>query len=107
MIKKIYKISEIQEKLTPIFEANNVQKAILFGSYAKGKATSVSDVDILIDDSIRGLDFFGVLEDITQTLKKKIELISMYDIQPSTRIYNEIHDTGVILYDRQRYKAAQ
>jgi len=102
MIKKIYTIQEIQDKLTPIFEARNINKAILFGSYAKGTAKAVSDVDIMIDGDVRGFAFFGIWEEIAQALKKEVDLIALYSIKPGTRIYDEIHDTGVVLYEKEQ-----
>jgi predicted nucleotidyltransferase len=44
----VYTITEITDRLTPVFEQNGVTKAILFGSYAKGTATEESDVDIVV-----------------------------------------------------------
>ncbi len=42
-------IEEIKEKMVPILKNYPVNKAILFGSYAKGKATNRSDIDLYID----------------------------------------------------------
>jgi hypothetical protein len=36
----------------------------LFGSYAKGKAKPTSDVDFLISADVRGLEFYGLVEEI-------------------------------------------
>ena len=76
-MERIYTINEIKEKLFPIFNAILVERAILFGSYAKKKPTRTSDVDILIDSKgkIRGIDFFGVLEDIKEALSVPVDLI--------------------------------
>ena len=37
-MSKIYTVPELQSVLSPIFRANGVRKATLFGSYAKGVA---------------------------------------------------------------------
>ncbi|MCL2699867.1 MAG: nucleotidyltransferase domain-containing protein, partial [Defluviitaleaceae bacterium] len=58
----VYDMSEIKRKLEPVFHANGVKSAILFGSYAQGNATEDSDVDILVDSGLRGLDFVGLIE---------------------------------------------
>lgn len=50
----IYTTNEIIDKLIPIFDTIPIERAVLFGSYAKGNQTLKSDVDILID-SIRGI----------------------------------------------------
>ena len=72
---RIYDVNEIRKKLHPIFAAEPVYKAILFGSYAKGMATEKSDIDIVIDSrgELHGLDFYSVLEDIVVTLDKDVD----------------------------------
>ena len=99
----IYTIEEIKAKLEPVFEINNIQKAVLFGSYAKGEQTEKSDVDILIDSggTLRGLDFFGVLEEVVVALNEMpVDLIDMAYLVPGGRIEMEIANTGVVIYEK-------
>jgi len=100
----IYTAHEIKEKLEPIFKAAPIDRAILFGSYAKGLQTSTSDVDIVIDSGgkIRGLDFFGILEDVTEALNKQVDLIENYEIVDGGRAQREIKETGVLIYERNK-----
>ena len=70
-------INDLKSKLYPIFKNYNVKQAILFGSVAKNKATEKSDIDILVDSKLRGLSFFGLLEDITSVTGKDIDLIDV------------------------------
>ena len=99
---KVYTTTEITKILSPLFDAMPVDKAILFGSYAKGSATPSSDVDILIDSNgkIRGIDFFGVLEDITQALNIPVDLIEASELIEGGRVQREIAETGVVIYER-------
>ena len=101
-MEKIYTTDEIKEKLLPIFAIIPVEKAILFGSYAKGSPTQLSDIDILIDSKgkIRGIDFFGLLEDITETLGVPVDLIEASQIIDGGRTQSEIAKTGVVIYER-------
>ena len=101
-MERVYTTNEIKAKLFPIFDAVPIEKAILFGSYARGTPSRTSDVDILIDSrgKIRGIDFFGVLEDITVCLDKRIDLIERYQIEESSPIYHTIEQEGVVLYER-------
>ena len=64
MNKKIYSIEDIKNMIYEILANTEVEKAILFGSYAKNKPTKNSDIDILIDSKgkIRGLKFFAIVE---------------------------------------------
>ena len=54
--RHIYTVLELSDIFNPIFEQYGVKRAILFGSYAKGKATAKSDIDILVDSGLRGLN---------------------------------------------------
>ncbi len=45
---KTINIEEISQRLKPIFKKNNVEKAIVFGSVARGTQTRKSDLDFLI-----------------------------------------------------------
>ena len=81
-----------------------IRRAILFGSYAKGTQTLQSDIDLLIDSdgAIRGIDFFGVLEDITNALKTQVDLLEASQIIDGSPVQQEIENTGVIIYEDSR-----
>ena len=72
-MSKIYTVPELQTVLSPIFREHGVKKATLFGSYAKGAATSRSDVDLLVDSGLRGLAFFGVKEGVKVYLDESLK----------------------------------
>ena len=92
---QVYSIDEITERLLPIFGRNSIDKAILFGSYAKGTPQPTSDIDIVIDSkgTIRGIDFFGILDDITEALNVPVDLIEASQIVAGSRTQREIAET--------------
>lgn len=102
MNQKIYQIDEIKSKLFPIFEAMPVYRAILFGSYAKGNPTPQSDIDIVIDSKgeLLNIAFYGVLEDITMQLNKRVDLFEISELSRNTSICSAIEREGIVLYDR-------
>jgi len=51
--KKNKEISRIKRKIIPILRKNDVVRAGIFGSYARGEAKKRSDIDILIKVSLR------------------------------------------------------
>ena len=93
-MSKIYTVPELQSVLSPIFRANGVRKATLFGSYAKGVATARSDVDLLVDSGLRGLAFFGLLEQVT------VDLIDVSQVETGSEIAREIQKSGVSLFEQ-------
>ncbi|MCL2615537.1 MAG: nucleotidyltransferase domain-containing protein [Dehalococcoidia bacterium] len=101
-MKQSYTKNELKEKLFPIFSSIPIEKAVLFGSYAKGNPQPTSDVDILIDSkgNIKGIDFFGIWEDITETLHIPVDLIEASQVVDGGQAQREIAKTGVVIYER-------
>jgi len=68
---KIINIEEISQRLKPLFKKNNVEKAIVFGSGARGTRTRKSDLDLLIvlRTDKRFFDRYGDFEEIPNLIK--------------------------------------
>lgn len=98
----VYQIEEIRSRLYPIFKAAPIYRATLFGSYANGTADERSDIDLMIESrgELRGLRFYGVLEDVVMALGKKVDLIEASEIRDGAAILDDINHQGVILYER-------
>lgn len=99
MTGKVYSIEDIKTVLKPVFNAYNVEKAVLFGSYVKGSANRNSDVDLLIDSKLKGLRFVGLVEDIRAALDKEVDVFDVSHIAPNSRISVEIARDGVTIYE--------
>ena len=91
-------IDRISAMLSPIFEKHNVKRAVLFGSYAKGKASDTSDIDILVDSGLRGLAFYGLLDDVVNVMHIPVDLIDTRQVKPDSGIKQEIERTGIEIY---------
>ena len=101
MAHRIFEVSELEELLIPIFEKHGVHEAILFGSYAKGEPTAYSDVDIYVDSGLKGLQFFGLLEDVNEALKIPVDLIDRQCLYEDGPMIREIKKTGLHIYGAQ------
>ncbi|MEA4896105.1 MAG: nucleotidyltransferase domain-containing protein [Oscillospiraceae bacterium] len=97
-------VDEIRKKLFSVFDSAPVYKAVLFGSYARGEETEDSDIDIVIDSNNQLLNiyFYGVLENITQALGRKVDLFEISEIKPGSPIFKNIQREGVLLYEKKR-----
>jgi predicted nucleotidyltransferase len=98
MKNNIYNIEEIKSRLEPIFGANGVRSAVLFGSYAKGSADEKSDIDLLVDSGLRGLNFVGLAEYVREALDKDVEVIDVRYVGKGSRVDNEVQESGVRIY---------
>ena len=100
MTDTVYTVGQLKTLLLPVFLRNDVRKAILFGSYVSGAASPKSDIDLYVDSGLRGLDFFGLLEEVVQVLDKDVDLIEKSDVIAGSLIDKEISSSGVLLYEK-------
>ena len=101
MTEQIYTIEEIKLILSEVLKRFAVKKAILFGSYAKNTQTSNSDIDLVIDSEGKLLNiyFYGLLEELVQKFEKNVDLFEISEIQKDSKIYNDIKNEGVVVYE--------
>ena len=86
------KIKQIKSKIIKILKKNNVVRAGIFGSYARGEEKKNSDIDILIKPPKGiGLGFAGIELELEKSLNKKVDLLTYKCIHPllKKRILNE------------------
>lgn len=94
----ILTIDQIRESCISVLSKYNVNYCYLFGSYAKGKATPKSDVDLLIYTNETGLKFFGLVEDLRNSLKKQVDVLDQKQIANNFELTNEILKDGIKIY---------
>ena len=70
-------ITQIKKLTEPVFKEYGVEKAYVFGSYARGDYNENSDIDIIIvAKNIKSLLIIGaILEALKQVLQKEVDLI--------------------------------
>ena len=88
-------IEQIKNICTSIFSNYDVDFCYLFGSYAKGKANEKSDVDLLISTNVTGIKFFGIVEELRENLKKKVDLIDIHQLNNNETLTKEILKDGI------------
>ena len=75
-----------------------VTYAYLFGSYARGKATETSDVDLLVSSDVKGLKFYGMVEKLRTSLHKKVDVLSLEQLKDNLELTDEILKNGIRIY---------
>ena len=76
---------KIQQTIANYFKTQPVLKAWLFGSFARGEETPLSDVDIivLLDHSKPvGLKLFVMWNDLERLLDRKVDLVEEGELLP-------------------------
>ena len=94
----ILELEDIVRKCSKVFERYEVSFCYLFGSYAKGKATPVSDVDLLISANVKGLKFYGLVEEIRTALHKRVDVLDMNQLKDNIELTEEIFKDGIKIY---------
>ena len=94
----ILTVQQIKDICSDIFANYEIEYCYLFGSYAKGRATELSDVDLLISTPISGIRFFDLVESIREGLKKKVDVLSYEQLNNNPELINEILKYGVKIY---------
>ena len=88
----------IIKKCSVVFQKYNVEYCYLFGSYAKGKAKPDSDVDLLISSDVKGLQFFALVEELRNTLHKRVDALDIRQLSNNPNLINEILKDGIKIY---------
>ena len=91
-------LEDIVRKCSKVFDGYEVNFCYLFGSYAKGKATPASDVDLLISANVKGLKFYGLVEEIRAALHKKVDVLDMNQLKSNIELTEEILKDGIKIY---------
>ena len=96
--------TQLRDTISSYFATQPVQKAWLFGSYARGEETADSDVDILVvfdkdgGKSISLLKHIKIALDLEDILGKKVDLITEGTLMPFA------HETAekdkILIYER-------
>ena len=94
----VLKIEKIKEVVSKVFNRYRVSTCYLFGSYAKGKARSDSDIDLMIVSELEGIEYFQLVGELQDKLKKKVDLIRVETAVQNVKLMNEILKDGVKIY---------
>lgn len=94
-------MQDIASTIIPILEKYGIEKAALFGSYARGDHDDESDIDILFDPpcGMSLLDAAAIKLDLEDRLKKHVDLVTFRSLHPllKDRILKDAH----IFYEKR------
>lgn len=94
----VLELNDIKMISSPIFEKYGVDFCYLFGSYARGSAGPTSDIDLLISGEVKGIRFFGLIEELREALHKKIDGLDINQLKDNLELTKEILKYGVKIY---------
>ncbi|MBI4287391.1 MAG: nucleotidyltransferase domain-containing protein [Chloroflexi bacterium] len=110
MVKTETQIREIVEKFVQALGADiKVDKVILYGSYARGRANEWSDIDIaVISNDLKRLGYNRALKRVVNahmasdaSLEPQVYSLNEYNKASHLTFLGEIKRTGKIIYEAQ------
>ena len=95
------KITEIKEKILPILKKNDIIKASIFGSFARGEDKKGSDLDMLVELNKKHslLDLIGIKFELEDVLKRKVDLLTYGGVNP--RLEKYIYKDEIKIYTKR------
>jgi len=95
------KITEIKEKILLILKKNDVIKASIFGSFARGEDKKGSDLDMLVELNKKHslLDLIGIKFELEDVLKRKVDLLTYGGVNP--RLEKYIYKDEIKIYAKR------
>ena len=105
----ILSVDAISLILRPFIKRYDLKKVTLFGSYARGSATTESDIDLLIDSNgIESMkDYTSLVEGLKEKLGKNVDVIMADALYSDTsrqarRLKEHIENERIVLYERDQ-----
>lgn len=83
----MHDLEKYKKLILPVLHRYLIKRAAIFGSVAKGQASTNSDIDLLIEGS-NDFTFFKLLaleEEISQLVNRRVDLVEYGAIKPSIR----------------------
>ena len=83
----------------PILRRHNVEKALVFGSYARGTASPQSDIDMVVfgGEGFQRKAVFAIAEELHEASGKSVDVYERREIREGSPILQAIEEEGVIL----------
>ena len=95
----------IKKKSGEVFSKYKEVKCVyLYGSYSRGEATLESDVDFLVVCDVMGMEYYGMANELMNTLGKKVDLHTHRQIGDDEFFFKQILMDGIKIYVQKPFK---
>lgn len=92
----------MQKTIADYFKTQPVLKAWLFGSFARGEETPLSDVDLLVqydEDGISLLKHAAMICELEELLDRSVDIVEEGTLR--TRIRENVNQDRKLIYERE------
>ena len=90
-------VDEIRTIVKELLKRYHAEYARLFGSYARGDATSDSDIDLIVagGKDFVSRDIFALAEDLREMTGRSADVFEMREVDKGTPFYETVIKEGV------------
>ena len=90
-------VVELEDFIKQLLRRYQAEYALLFGSYARGDATSDSDIDVVVagGPAFRKMNIFAFAEDLREMTGKAVDVFELSEINEGTPFYQSVMTEGV------------
>jgi predicted nucleotidyltransferase len=98
-MEKPFTVAEIKERIIGTARQYGIQRAYLFGSYARGEAGTESDIDICIEKGrIKTLfELSGFCQDLEETLGNKVDVVTTVGLSGDFK--EQVEKDMILIYE--------
>jgi len=89
-------LSEIESYVRLLLKKYNAESALLFGSYARGEATSDSDIDIIVfgGPDFKRCNIFAFAEDLRELTKRDVDAFEISEVNDNSDFHRTVMKEG-------------
>ena len=95
--------ARMNNAIADYFKTQPVLKAWLFGSFARGEETPLSDVDLLVqydEDGISLLKHAAMIRELEKLLNRPVDIVEDGTLRP--RVRERVNQDRKLIYERER-----
>ena len=104
MDQNVLSLEEIIRIIKPFADKYHFDEIYVFGSYARGEATSDSDLDFLVvgGENFKKTNIFALLYELSVAFDKEVDAYELCEIIPDSELYRNIMKDRVLLFSQKR-----
>ena len=103
LIDTLMSTQVMQKTIADYFKTQPIQRAWIFGSFARGEETPLSDVDLLVqyeEDGISLLKHAAMICELEKLLDRPVDIVEDGTLRP--RVRESVNQDRKLIYERER-----
>ena len=78
------------QRIVALCQKYKVGKLFVFGSILTNRFNDKSDVDLMVSSDVKGLKFYGMVEELRTALRKKVDVLDVNQLKDNLELTEEM-----------------